>query len=612
MTVPMTSAPIIKLAGTQLAWDLTERLLTVSVERGLRRCARAEISFDDPGFAVLTDRASSFSPGSQLTVAFPAPDGSPRQIFTGTVTGLRVSSPGDGDHQTAFTIVAEDSGHGLAGVQKSAASTNTDLTTALRSALSAHHSGSIVIEGLPPGARDAVLVSCSPLDLLEQICERYGVEWWVDPADGSLHVAAAPTAATAVTLTLGDDLRDLDFHTNGSATGTVILRGWDPATKKGITGQNSRASAASGLPAILTGGTGFAQADTAQEYQARALSVTDSADVTAQATAHARRTAVSGTRLMARTVRIQPGISPRDQLTLAGAGPLSGNYPVVAVRHDWGAQVGTTIIAGDRSLGAVPVPAATSSAPSPVPLLPSLPPNPVAAQTIGGSMGLLPGLVTDINDPKSWGRVKVKLPGLGDDVQTGWARTVLPAAGPKRGFVVPHRVNDEVLVGFEEGDLQRPVVLGAVHNGKDTTPAATSGRSADLSAGLTSANGHLLVVTDATDRGTNGVNIKHAAGHQIQLSGEQVLIKAEQGTPLKLQSGQASITLDAQGNVAIKGVSVTVTGQSAVDLKGPQISAKADAALTLQGSASTTIKGATVAVTADAMASIKGATVAIN
>jgi uncharacterized protein involved in type VI secretion and phage assembly len=260
-------------------------------------------------------------------------------------------------------------------------------------------------------------------------------------------------------------------------------------------------------------------------------------------------------------------------------------------------------VAGDRALGAAAVPSSTATSALPPALTP---------QTIGGTVGLLPGLVTDINDPKSWGRVKVKLPTLGDNVLTGWARTVLPAAGPSRGMVVPHRVNDEVLVGFEEGDLQRPVVLGALHNGKDAAPAATAGRSADLTAGLTSANGHLLVLTDATSTGTNGVNIKHAAGHQVLLTGEQVLIKAETGTPLKLQAGQASITLDAQGNVAIKGVAVTISGQSAVNLKGPEISVKADASLTLQGAASTTVKGATVAISADAMASVKGATVAIN
>jgi uncharacterized protein involved in type VI secretion and phage assembly len=208
--------------------------------------------------------------------------------------------------------------------------------------------------------------------------------------------------------------------------------------------------------------------------------------------------------------------------------------------------------------------------------------------------------------------VKVKLPTFGADVQTGWARTLLPAAGPNRGFVVPHRVNDEVLVGFEEGDLQRPVVLGAVHNGQDAPPAGTAGRDQDVAAGLTTADGHQIVLTDASSTSTAGLSLKHADGHQILITGDQVLMQAQSGTPLKLLAGSASIVLDAQGNVQIKGVQVTVTGTSSISLKAPSITVAADTTLALQGSAGTTVKGGTVEITADAMASMKGATVAIN
>jgi uncharacterized protein involved in type VI secretion and phage assembly len=225
---------------------------------------------------------------------------------------------------------------------------------------------------------------------------------------------------------------------------------------------------------------------------------------------------------------------------------------------------------------------------------------------------LLPGLVTDINDPKNWGRVKVKLPTLGDDVVTGWARTILPAAGPGRGMVVPHRVNDEVLVGFEEGDLQRPVVLGAVHNGSDAAPTTTAPRTGALSSGLTSANGHVIALTDATDRATSGVSVKHATGHEILMSGDQVLIQAAPGAPLKLRSGQASIVLDAQGNIAISGVCVSVTGRTSVEVQATTVTAKADAVLNLEGAGSANVKGATVNVSGDAMATVKAATVAIN
>jgi phage baseplate assembly protein gpV len=595
----MTVVPTITLGGAQLPWDLGRQLLGVSVERSLRRSARAEITFDDPGFMILSGQASSFKPGTTLNISFPDPRRSPVTVFAGTVSGLHVSCPEDGDHHTAVTVVAEDAAHGLGDVGRTVSTANAPLADALRAAL-VPHVRSVEIEGLPAGTREAVIAACSPLDLLEQVCERYGVEWWVDPADGTLRVAPAPASGPAVTLDLGTDLRDLDFTTSGKATGTVLLRGWDPVTKQEIAGRNTASAAPSGGPALLTGVNGFAQADAATRYEGRALSTASAADITAQATAQARRFALAGTVLTVRTHLIQPAVVPRGDLTLTGAGPMSGRHAVVAVRHDWGRTTGTTVVAGDRSRGVTPADGESHVHHPPPP------------QMIGGTVGLLPGLICDIHDPQNWGRVKVKLPTLGPDVETGWARAVLPAAGPNRGSVVPHRVDDEVLVGFEEGDLQRPFVLGAVHNGRDSAPAATAGRRSDLSSGLTSANGHALVLTDASAPGTNGVSLKQSDGNELLMSGTETVLKAADGKPLKLVAGNASIVLDAQGNVTIKGVNVTISGQQGVDIKGLRITAKASTTLALEGTASSELKGAKVDVTASATASVKGAMVAIN
>ncbi len=62
--------------------------------------------------------------------------------------------------------------------------------------------------------------------------------------------------------------------------------------------------------------------------------------------------------------------------------------------------------------------------------------------------GLVIGIVTDNNDPDNIGRVKVKFPWLGDDVESWWARIAAPGAGPDYGIVWVPQVNDEVLVGL--------------------------------------------------------------------------------------------------------------------------------------------------------------------
>src|SRR5262249_48593564 len=85
--------------------------------------------------------------------------------------------------------------------------------------------------------------------------------------------------------------------------------------------------------------------------------------------------------------------------------------------------------------------------------------------------GVVPAIVTNLNDPDSLGRVKVKFPWLDDTQESDWARLVQPGARGRRGMFVAPEVNDEVLVAFEQGDINRPYVIGGLWNSQDKPPA---------------------------------------------------------------------------------------------------------------------------------------------
>jgi uncharacterized protein involved in type VI secretion and phage assembly len=80
------------------------------------------------------------------------------------------------------------------------------------------------------------------------------------------------------------------------------------------------------------------------------------------------------------------------------------------------------------------------------------------------------GVVTDNKDPSKIGRVKVKVPILSDDDTTFWLPIVMLGAGKNRGWFFIPEPDDEVLVMFEHGDMNRGVVIGSLWNGKDTPP----------------------------------------------------------------------------------------------------------------------------------------------
>ncbi len=83
--------------------------------------------------------------------------------------------------------------------------------------------------------------------------------------------------------------------------------------------------------------------------------------------------------------------------------------------------------------------------------------------------GVVPARVIEHNDPKKMGRVKVQF-FWQPDGSTHWARSVSPHAGPDRGFMFMPEVGDEVAVIFEDGDPERPVILGSLWNGVHNAP----------------------------------------------------------------------------------------------------------------------------------------------
>ncbi|MEJ8472478.1 type VI secretion system Vgr family protein [Roseibium algae] len=72
------------------------------------------------------------------------------------------------------------------------------------------------------------------------------------------------------------------------------------------------------------------------------------------------------------------------------------------------------------------------------------------------------------------GRVKVQFhwdrEGRRDDTSSCWIRTSVPWSGKGWGMIGVPRIGQEVVVQFEDGDLDRPIITGMVYNGETKVP----------------------------------------------------------------------------------------------------------------------------------------------
>lgn len=557
-TSTLISQFYVKLDGADATDELVTALLDITIETSLHLPDVATITLHDPHLHWVDD--PSLAPGKTLQVSVHA-GSSERDVFDGEIVELE---PHFESSTQRLTMRAFDRLHRLARGQRVRSFQNVSDGDLVRKL--AQEAGLRAQVGPTSQVYPYVFQNNETnLAFLQKRAAALGYLLYVKGSE--LHCEAPGGSGHAVELEWGVSLREFSPRlTTVQQSAGITVRGWDPASRQEIVGQAQRGQ---GGPHVGQTSSGGELAQSAFSLDAQTLI----ADRPIRTQAQADRLAQAVADQQAGRFIEADGLASGDPAIVAGASvhvtavgdTFSGSYFITSATHVYSATAGYTT-------------RFTVSGLSPSSLLGVLNPAGVTASA-PRQFGLVVGIVTDNNDPNGQGRVKVKYPWLSSEHASDWARVAVVGGGAQRGIEFLPEVNDEVLVGFEMGDIQFPYVLGGLWNGQDKPPKANS---AAVSGGkvqqrvIATRAGHLITLDD-TDGG-GGITIQDKNGNTIVLdSGANKLTMTIKGDATLTANGnidleaQGNLTLKAQGQLQIQGMSVSMQGSADVSLKGTPI-----------------------------------------
>ena len=180
------------------------------------------------------------------------------------------------------------------------------------------------------------------------------------------------------------------------------------------------------------------------------------------------------------------------------------------------------------------------------------------------------GVVTDIKDDQKLCRIKVKIPSMPITDNTWWCNWISIGGGKDRGWFTVPEIDDEVLIMFEHGDLGRPLMIGALWNGKDKA-IDNNGDGKNARRVVKSKTGHKITFEDVEefilieDGGGIGSIKIDAKNNKIEMTAKQGDVAIQCKEDLQILAGEVQVT--AKGTADLMGKSTGVNASSTASFK---------------------------------------------
>ena len=179
--------------------------------------------------------------------------------------------------------------------------------------------------------------------------------------------------------------------------------------------------------------------------------------------------------------------------------------------------------------------------------------------------------VVDNKDEQKLGRIRVQFPWQeiqNKEMKTPWLRIAVPYAGASKGHQFVPEIGEEVMVGFEMNNVERPYIIGSFYNGGNGKPDENwavskeeDGTTNNIKA-IRTRNGHTILFNDKGDAGLLEIYDNKNNTYHITLSADDKKITI-------YSAGNVEVIADNDINVnAGNNIAVNAEGDITVNAKG--------------------------------------------
>ena len=164
-------------------------------------------------------------------------------------------------------------------------------------------------------------------------------------------------------------------------------------------------------------------------------------------------------------------------------------------------------------------------------------------------------VVMDNKDPEKLGRIRVQFlwqKEQDENMITPWIRITQPYGGDNKGFYFIPEIDEEVMVGFENGNAEAPYIIGTLWHGKqrpDSNWLKDDDDSNDIKA-IRTRNGHTIEIHDKDTGGFITIYDNEKANYVLTFSTDEQLIKLQSSGNIELYA-ENDIIIDAKNNIKI-------------------------------------------------------------